>query len=148
MRARRPSRPCPRAFVAAIVFATWVALVGPLVASTAWAAGSPSVRVLLAESKEPVAIGDGARGQRVTLAREGFIHASRADQVAGVYARYYADATEPLVLLEIDTDLLGVPWREDPVGDDTYPHIYGPLAPSAVVAATPFDGARPPISFR
>ncbi|MFO0687336.1 MAG: SpoIID/LytB domain-containing protein [Myxococcota bacterium] len=71
MRARRPSRPCPRAFVAAIVFATWVALVGPLVASTAWAAGSPSVRVLLAESKEPVAIGDGARGQRVTLAREG-----------------------------------------------------------------------------
>lgn len=79
----------------------------------------------------------------VTLDEEGFIHASRADQVAGVYARYYADAGEPLVLLEIDTDRLGVPWREDPVGDDAYPHIYGPLAPSAVVAATPFDGAPP-----
>jgi len=73
----------------------------------------------------------------VSLEEEGFIHASRRDQVDGVRSRYYADVTEPLVLLEIDTDLLGVPWREDPVGDDTYPHIYGPLGPGAVVAATP-----------
>ena len=48
-------------------------------------------------------------------------------------SRYYADVEEPLLLLTIDTDLLFAPWREDPVGDDTYPHIYGPLNPDAVV---------------
>jgi uncharacterized protein (DUF952 family) len=69
----------------------------------------------------------------VTLEQEGFIHASRADQVDGVRSRFYADLDEPLVLLTIDTALLTVPWREDPVGDDTYPHIYGPLHPDAVV---------------
>ncbi len=66
---------------------------------------------------------------------EGFIHASREDQTPGVLARYYADVDpDDLVLLVIDTDLLDVPWRFDPVGGDEYPHLYGPLAPAAVVA--------------
>ena len=46
---------------------------------------------------------------------------------------------EPLVLLEIDTDLLGVPVVEEPPAPDveeTFPHIYGPLDPSAVVRVT------------
>ncbi len=73
----------------------------------------------------------------VTLEQEGFIHAARDDQVEGVRSRYYADGEEPLVLLSIDTDLLDVPWREDPVGDDTYPHLYGALNPVAVVEVTP-----------
>ena len=68
-----------------------------------------------------------------TLEQEGFLHASRPDQVEGVRSRYYADVEEPLLLLTIDTDLLTAPWRQDPVGDDTYPHIYGPLNPDAVV---------------
>ena len=69
-----------------------------------------------------------------TLADEGFLHASRPDQVAGVLGRYYADVDPAdLVLLVIETDLLDVPWRLDPVGDDEYPHVYGPLSPSAVV---------------
>lgn len=68
-----------------------------------------------------------------TLAQEGFLHASRADQVSGVFDRYYRDAGEPLVLLTVETDLLEVPWREDPVGEDTFPHVYGPLSPAAVV---------------
>jgi glutathione S-transferase len=76
----------------------------------------------------------------VTLELEGFIHASRADQWEAVRDRYYADVDEPLVLLEIDTDLLDVPWIEEPpaagVGE-TYPHIYGPLRPTAVVGVTP-----------
>ncbi len=76
----------------------------------------------------------------VTLEQEGFLHASRADQVGDVYDRYYTDADEPLVLLTVDTDLLEVPWREDPVGDDTFPHIYGPLAPAAVVKVKPLIG--------
>ncbi len=74
----------------------------------------------------------------VTLSEEGFIHASRADQWEGVRERYYADVEEPLVLLEIDTDLLDVPVVEEPPApgvDESYPHIYGALRPSAVVAA-------------
>lgn len=76
----------------------------------------------------------------VTLEQEGFLHASRADQWEGVRERYYADVTEPLLLLEVDTDLLDVPWVEEPPApgvEETFPHIYGPLNPSAVVGVTP-----------
>lgn len=75
----------------------------------------------------------------VTLEQEGFLHASRADQWEGVRDRYYADVDEPLLLLEIDTDLLDVPWVEErpaPDAEETYPHIYGPLKPAAVVGVT------------
>jgi uncharacterized protein (DUF952 family) len=68
-----------------------------------------------------------------TLEEEGFIHASRREQVQPVWQAFYRDAEEALVLLTIDTDKLEVPWREDHVGDDTFPHIYGPLSPGAVV---------------
>jgi len=76
----------------------------------------------------------------VTLAEEGYLHASRADQWEGVRAAFYADVTEPLVLLEIDTDLLEVPVVEEvpaPGMTETFPHVYGALAPAAVVAVTP-----------
>jgi uncharacterized protein (DUF952 family) len=75
----------------------------------------------------------------VTLEQEGYLHASREDQWRGVRDRYYADVTEPLVLLEIDTDLLDVPWAEElpaPEATETFPHIYGRLSPTAVVSAT------------
>ena len=82
-----------------------------------------------------------------TLEEEGFIHAARREQVAGVYQRYYADLKEPMVLLTIDSERLDVPWREDPVGEDTYPHLYGPLHPDAVVTAQPFNGGSAGASF-
>ena len=69
-----------------------------------------------------------------TLDDEGFLHASREDQWETVRATFYADHDGPLVLLEIDTDLLTSPWQEDPVGDTTFPHVYGPLNTSAVVS--------------
>ncbi len=78
----------------------------------------------------------------VTLEEEGYLHASREDQWEGVRDRYYSDPTEPLVLLEIDTDLLDVPWVEErpaPEATETFPHIYGPLSRSAVVAVTPLS---------
>ncbi len=74
-----------------------------------------------------------------SLEDEGFLHASRHEQVAGVFERYYRDVCHPLVLLTIDTDLLDVPWREDPVGSESFPHVYGPLSPDAVVAVQPLD---------
>ena len=46
----------------------------------------------------------------------------------------YAGHIGELVLLEIDTDLLASPWQEDPVGDSTFPHVYGPIGVDAVVA--------------
>jgi uncharacterized protein (DUF952 family) len=76
-----------------------------------------------------------------TLAEEGFLHASRADQWEGVRERYYAEVTESLVLLVVETDLLDVPVVEEPVpgGGETYPHVYGPLDPAAVVEVVPLD---------
>jgi uncharacterized protein (DUF952 family) len=68
----------------------------------------------------------------VTLAQEGFIHCSRADQWRGVLERFYADVTEPLVLLTIDTERLDVPLVEEG-GAETFPHLYGALDPAAVV---------------
>jgi glutathione S-transferase len=76
----------------------------------------------------------------VTLEEEGYIHASRADQWEGVRSRFYADVREPLVLLEIDTALLDVPVVEEvpaPGMTETFPHVYGPIPPGAVVAITP-----------
>jgi uncharacterized protein (DUF952 family) len=75
----------------------------------------------------------------VTLEEEGFIHASRADQWEAVRAAFYADVAEPLVLLEIDTDLLDAPVVEEPPAPgvaETFPHVYGAVAPRAVVGVT------------
>lgn len=77
-----------------------------------------------------------------SLAEEGFIHASRADQWTAVRDRFYADVAEPLVLLEIDTDRLDVPVVEEPPApgvEETFPHIYGRLPASAVVKAIPLS---------
>lgn len=77
-----------------------------------------------------------------SLEEEGYLHASRADQWETVRAAFYADVAEPLVLLEIDTDLLGVPVVEEPPApgvEETFPHIYGALPASAVVGVTPLS---------
>jgi len=94
-----------------------------------------------AEAQRTGAYTTSTRG--VTLEQEGYLHASRADQWEAVRQRYYADVTEPLLLLEIDTDLLNVPWVEElpaPEATETFPHIYGPLSPRAVVGVTPVNG--------
>ncbi|MEO9325508.1 DUF952 domain-containing protein [Nocardioides sp. C4-1] len=77
-----------------------------------------------------------------TLAEEGFIHASRGDQWQAVRQRYYADVTEPLVLLVIDPDLLTSPVVVEPAvpgGGQTFPHVYGPIDPAAVVQTIALD---------
>jgi uncharacterized protein (DUF952 family) len=75
----------------------------------------------------------------VSLEQEGFVHASREDQWQGVRDRFYADVEEPLVLLVVDTELLGSPVVEEvPEGaSETFPHVYGPLEASAVVEVRP-----------
>lgn len=81
-----------------------------------------------------------------TLAEEGFLHAARGDQWQAVRERYYAEVTEPLVLLRIDTDRLDVPVVDEPAsagGKETFPHIYGPLPVGAVVAVIPLSSPSP-----
>jgi uncharacterized protein (DUF952 family) len=82
----------------------------------------------------------------------GYIHAARREQVAGVLSRHYAEVAEPILLLEIETDLLDVPWREDDVDGERFPHLYGPLNPKAVVGFLPAratsDGPVSPLMGR
>lgn len=70
----------------------------------------------------------------------GFIHCSQPEQVDGVHERFYGGVTEPVVLLEIDSDLLTSPWQLDDVPGQPlpFPHVYGPVNLDAVVAATPY----------
>ena len=72
-----------------------------------------------------------------SLEEEGFIHAAYHDQVPTVRDRFYADVTEPLVVLEIETDRLDAEVRDERVGDTTYPHVYGAIPTEAVIAWRP-----------
>ena len=72
----------------------------------------------------------------LTLAEQGYIHCSRAAQVGGVLAAFYADVDpDDLVLLAIDPARLDVPLRDEAPepGGEEYPHLYGPLPVHAVV---------------
>jgi uncharacterized protein (DUF952 family) len=72
-----------------------------------------------------------------SLAMEGFIHCSYAEQVARSANRFYANATD-LLLLTIDPSRLTSPLREEPAGKgDLFPHIYGPIDRDAVLSAVP-----------
>jgi uncharacterized protein (DUF952 family) len=74
----------------------------------------------------------------VTLAREGFIHASTARQVPLVANAFYQGDTG-LVVLVIDTDLVEpeIRYEQPPGSSETFPHIYGPLSVAAVVSVQP-----------
>jgi uncharacterized protein (DUF952 family) len=72
-----------------------------------------------------------------TLADEGFIHCSEANQWAATRARFYTAYPDELVLLSIDEDMLTAPLvREigNPVTGELFPHLYGSLNLDAVVA--------------
>lgn len=78
-----------------------------------------------------------------SLRTEGFIHCSYAEQVAWVANTFYATATD-LVVLCVAAERLASPVRdEDPGCGQKFPHVYGPIEKSAVVAVRPLqrDGA-------
>jgi phosphopantothenoylcysteine decarboxylase/phosphopantothenate--cysteine ligase len=76
--------------------------------------------------------------QAASLQSEGFIHASRPDQVLKVANRFYAQAKD-LVLLWIEAGKLTAPLRWEASGGETFPHIYGPIDLAAVSAALEFS---------
>ena len=69
-----------------------------------------------------------------SLVVEGFIHTSKAGQVAGVLERYYKDQSN-LLLLHIDETKLTAPLKYElaPSVNEEFPHIYGRLNVDAVV---------------
>lgn len=73
--------------------------------------------------------------------RDGYIHCSSRDQVAGTAARYFG--TEPdLVVVAIDVLVMGewVHWETSGNGGP-FPHVYAPLPRAAVVAVHRIAGA-------
>ena len=82
---------------------------------------------------------ESARGTQhwrpASLGEEGFIHCSaNEEQAMGVVARLYPDRADMLAL-EVDTEKLHYPViSEASRSGEIYPHIYGPLEMSAVVA--------------
>ncbi|GLW06172.1 hypothetical protein Misp01_13020 [Microtetraspora sp. NBRC 13810] len=74
-----------------------------------------------------------------SLAEEGFIHASRAHQVAAVADAFYASDRDLLVLV-IDEDRVEpeIRYEDVPGGEEPFPHIYGPLDVTAVLRTVPF----------
>jgi len=79
--------------------------------------------------------------EAASLATEGFIHCTDGVPALGeTFDRYYAADQRPFLALTLDLDALDVPWRYDVPGSP-YPHIYGPIPRSAVVAVSRVDRA-------
>ena len=75
-----------------------------------------------------------------SLAEQGFIHGSTADQVAPVANMFYEGLLD-LVVLVIDTDRVRpeIRYEQVPGWDAPFPHIYGPLNADAVTESRPFE---------
>ncbi|GAA0743204.1 DUF952 domain-containing protein [Dactylosporangium roseum] len=66
--------------------------------------------------------------------RDGYVHLSSRDQIAGTARRFFADAPD-LVVAAVDAQLLGAWLRwEVSANGGPYPHLYAPLPRVAVVA--------------
>jgi uncharacterized protein (DUF952 family) len=75
-----------------------------------------------------------------SLAEEGFIHCSFAEQVEATAARFYADVDDAVVL-RIDPERLpsGVVVEDLYGTGEPFPHVYGPIPVAAVVDVRPLD---------
>lgn len=90
-----------------------------------------------------------------SLDTEGFIHCSDFGTVHLPANRLFAGRTD-LILLQVDPTRLDVPLRWEPGAPPTpngvwFPHIYGPIPPTAIVAVHDFppsaDGFRLPAAL-
>lgn len=73
------------------------------------------------------------KGSAVDL-DDGYIHFSTAAQAGETARRYFAGLAD-LVVLEVEGDNLGPVLKWEPSrGGDLFPHLYAPLAVSAVLA--------------
>ena len=72
-----------------------------------------------------------------SLAIEGFVHCT--DGAAAMVAtanRHYLEDPRRFLVLTVDLEATGSPWQFDDASG-IYPHIYGPIAPAAVLREQP-----------
>lgn len=68
-----------------------------------------------------------------SLADEGFIHCSFAEQLDAVIERYYS-REDRIIVLEIESErLMSRVVNEPSTNSEIYPHIYGPINRNAIV---------------
>jgi uncharacterized protein (DUF952 family) len=66
-------------------------------------------------------------------ANDGFVHCTDGDAaMIEVANRFYAADPRPFLVLTVDLDRTGSPWRFDDLGQP-YPHVYGPIDLGAVL---------------
>ena len=73
-----------------------------------------------------------------SLEKQGFIHCSYPSQVVKVADAIYPGRKD-LVLLCIESNRVFADFREETVGDDSYPHVFGPL---------PIESVRQVLEFK
>jgi uncharacterized protein (DUF952 family) len=99
--------------------------------------GHRIVYKLLSASEWRAAVAAGTYGGSSDDARDGFIHLSAADQLAGTAAKHFKDKPD-LVLVALDADRLGTALRWEPSrGGALFPHLYGALDPAAALSVIP-----------
>jgi uncharacterized protein (DUF952 family) len=76
-----------------------------------------------------------------SLWSEGFIHCTDgATHLIATANRHFVGDLRPFLVLTIDLDSVDSPWRiDDPAR--IYPHVFGPIDPSAIVAIARMDRA-------
>ncbi len=85
------------------------------------------------------AVDSAARHEPPSLASEGFVHLSYADQLAGTLGAHFASARE-LALLEVRPGIQDLR-VEDSRGGDRFPHLYRALSAPDVVRTWPLSRA-------
>jgi len=73
-----------------------------------------------------------------SLAAEGFIHCSNAEQVARIANLFYSDIRD-LLVLGIDVERLTSTITDEAVGGELFPHVYGPINRDAIVEVRPLE---------
>lgn len=75
-----------------------------------------------------------------SLQAEGFIHCCKADQLAGVVARYYTGVPD-LLLLTIDPEQLTAElvFENTVGGEELFPHVYGEINTDAITHISRLD---------
>ena len=76
-----------------------------------------------------------------SLESDGFIHCTDgAEAMVATANRHYRGDPGDFVVVTVDLDEVGSPWRyDDP--DRIYPHVYGPIAATGVGDAVPIPRA-------
>jgi len=75
-----------------------------------------------------------------TLEKEGFIHCCKENQIRFVVNNWFSGRDE-LLVITIDADKLESPlvFENSEAGEESFPHVYGPINLDAVVDIQPWN---------